>query len=86
MAERSTSDEIFSRGVKPLNALTLIASEMEDSEEVMEQEVSRGRCYWWTDVTFTSRTVEQANKYSGSVCNVRTSHLILFKNGLKTIC
>lgn len=32
MAERSTSDEIFSRGVKPLNALTLIASEMEDSE------------------------------------------------------
>lgn len=33
MAQRSTSDEIFSRGVKPLNALTLIASEMEDSEE-----------------------------------------------------
>lgn len=32
MAERSTSDEIFSRGVKPLNALALIASEMEDSE------------------------------------------------------
>lgn len=32
-AQRSTSDEIFSRGVKPLNAFTLIASEMEDSED-----------------------------------------------------